>query len=1163
MSFGIHHWTFTGEVLGSEVKAALMKLVFNQSLQLSKKGSRESPLLADSGFDSLAWTEGKIVNLISTDASRVDECLRYGHLIWTGPVMVIFCLTLLLLNLGYSVLPGLALLILATEALKHVVGFTIKKRLLLNEALDRRVEASKETLQNIQLIKYYAWEKIFLKRILNIRTEELKHLRTYEIVSNGTFAISISIPLFCMVLTFAVFSLTGHELQPARVFSSLALFNCLRMPLATVPMLIGQIPNAVLSLDRIQKFLEVQNSEDIALDRSMSEAVVFDQATFYWPNNVEVHLARDLSAKGLSTERSPLLDDADQAIPTSSSIAESLSLNNINLRLGKSEFVAVTGRVASGKSSLLSALNEEMELRSGRVAACGSIAYSSQSPWIMSGTIKQNIIFGKKFKREKYDKVIEACALLKDLQAMPEGSETAVGERGVTLSGGQKQRIGLARAIYSDCPIVLLDDPFSAVDAKVAKHVFTEVFGGPFLRNRCTILVTHHLDLLPKADRIIWMRNGEIQACDTFGALRQAYPGFENLVRDLKSESNDVRKESPKCEEPPQDERSRNKQTSSLVEDEHQEVGSVSARIYKAYAVAAGGFCWQIVMLIVLCVAQATSLLTGLVLAWWTSDRFGLSRGSYICVYAVCGIAQYTLVFAFYTLYTINGLKASKRLLQNALTRILQTSMSYFNTTPIGRLLSLFTRDVDLIDGTTGSAIIVFLNSLAVVVSTIIFMSALLPWVIPLILFLLLGCFYSGKYYRRTARELKRHETVLRSICMAQVAEAITGSNTIRGCRAGEQFSHRLNNAINEMSACTHLVAATRQWLGFRLDFVGNVLVLAIAVIVVLQRERIDPSLSGLVMTYALAVVNQLAYLVSNAGQLEDSMVPVERMEHYSTAIPQEIDVKQEMDAIALSWPQGGKVDIYGLTIQYNPRHLPALSNLTMKIPSGGITNLVGRTGSGKSTFLASLFRMAPVPVSGSIHVDNVDISTISLQRLRGAISIVPQDPACWHGTVKDNVDPNHVLSDARIEKMLRKCSLSNSLSNSNHGLNLGSQVESGGSNLSFGQRQLLALARALLRNTGLLVLDEATSGLDTQTNDTILDVVKREVEERALTVLFVAHRMSSVKRLGGRVVVLEKGEMVEEGEIEQLWRKDVQGSDTAWFKELCQAAGVSFDQKY
>lgn len=1157
MSFGIHHWTFTGEVLGSEVKAALMKLIFNQSLLLSKMTDTKSP---GSGLNSLLWTEGKIVNLISTDASRVDDCLRYGHLIWTGPVMVVFCLTLLFLNLGYSVLPGLTLLIVATEALKHVVGFTIKKRLVLNETLDRRVEASKETLQNIQLIKYYAWEKTFLQRIFNIRTEELKHLRTYEIVSNGTFAVSISIPLFCMVLTFAVFSLTGHELQPAQVFSSLALFNCLRMPLAMVPMLIGQIPNAVISLNRIQELLEIHKSEDVILDGSMSEAVIFDQATFYWSTDIEVDSARDLSREGLSTEQTPLLDDADYAISTPPLMTKAFSLNNINLRLGRTEFIAITGRVASGKSSLLSSLNEELKLQSGRVAICGPIAYSSQSPWIMSGTLKQNILFGKTFRKYKYEKVIEACALLKDLEAMPEGSETAIGERGVTVSGGQKQRIGLARAIYSDCPIVLLDDPFSAVDAKVAQHIFDEVFGGPLLRDRCKILVTHNLELLPKADRVIWMENGEIQGCDTFSALRQAHPAFEDLVRNLKSESNDVRTRSPEWEESSRDEGSENAHTSSLTQEEHQEVGNVSAKIYNVYAIAAGGFCWQSILLIVLCVAQGTSLLTGLVLAWWTSDRFGLSRGLYICIYAVCGVAQYTLVFTFYTLYTLNGLKASKRLLQNALTRILQTPMSYFNATPIGRLLSLFTRDVDLIDCTTSSAIIVFLNSLAVVLSTIIFTVVLLPRVIPLVLLLLVGCFYSGRYYRRTARELKRHETVLRSICMAQVTEAITGSDTIRGYHAGEQFSYRLNNAIDEMSSCTHLAAATRQWLGVRLDAVGNVLVLAVAIIVVLQRKELDPSLSGLVMTYALAVVNQLAYLVSNAGQVEDGMVPVERMEHYSTAIPQEIDLKQEMDTVSLPWPQGGKVDTHELTVQYNPRQSPALSNLTLTILPGGITNLVGRTGSGKSTFLASLFRMAPVPVSGSISIDNVDISTISLHKLRSAISIVPQDPTCWRGTVRDNVDPDHSLSDARVGDMLQKCSLLNSSSSNEYGLSLNSQVESGGSNLSFGQRQLIALARALLRDTCLLILDEATSGLDTQTNDTILDIIKGEVKDRALTVLFVAHRMSSVKRLGGRVVVLEKGEVVEEGKIEQLWRKDSHGNHTAWFRELCQAAKVNFD---
>lgn len=1138
MSFGIHHWSFLGEVLGSEVSASLMKLVFDQSLVLSKK---------DASND--AWTEGKIVNLITTDANRVVGYLPYFHLIWTGPIMVAFCLILLFINLGYSLVPGLALLLLATEAMRRVVQFYIKKRESLNEVLDRRVEISKEALQIIQFIKYYAWEKIFLQRILNLRNEELKHFWSYMVVANGSFVVAMSVPLFATAMTFTVFSLTGHELEAAQVFSSLALFNCLRMPLSMIPRLMGRIPDAMISLNRIQAFLSIQESKDIIQDRKLEEAVKFENATFSWSSARTESSTEPFDVKNALTEETPLLENTEQSIPSPSVYEDAFVMKNVNLQLGRRELVAVTGRVGSGKSSLLSALSGEMQLQSGRLIIGGSMAHCTQSPWIMSGTIKQNVLFGKAFNKTKYDEVIKACALLYDLESLPNKSETAIGEKGVNLSGGQKQRLALARAMYSDCPIILLDDPLSAVDAEVGRHIFDKALRGPLLNDRCRIMATHRLELLPRVDRTVWIDEGEIRGFDTFEALKRKYPEFESLVQDLRLAANEEQTGEFEDTRPAEDGR---KDNLPLIEDEYQEVGIVSSKVYKAYASVSGGFRRQAFVLAMLCLSRVASVLNGLVLAWWTSNRFGLSKGLYIGLYVTFGALQYVLTFGFYTMTTFNGLKASKALLENVLDRIFRCPISFFHKTPVGRLLSLFTRDTALLDGWTASALTAFLSVLATILSTISFTSVLFPWMIPAILILLVGCFYYGRYYRRTVRELNRHETVLRSIGMAQATEAITGASTIRGYNTADHFASRLALATNEMSACDHHLAAIRQWLGVRLDSFGNILVLCIAVFIVLERTKLDPSLSGLVMTYALALVNSLAHMVDAAGDVEDCMVPVERMEHYTKSVPQEVEVEQGSDVVA-NWPQTGMIVLKELTIQYRPNDPPALRNVTLTISPQGITSLVGRTGSGKSTLLATLFRMTPAPITGAIYIDNVGISDVPLSRLRDAIAIVPQDPACWHGTIRDNMDPAHVLPDAQIEIMLRKCTLFSSSSNTEGRLSLTSHVDSTGSNLSLGQRQLLALARALLRNTRLLILDEATSALDKHTNNTILDILKNEVQERELTVLFVAHKIESVKHLGGRVVVLDRGEVVEEGEMEQLLVKDnVNGR--AWFQELCEA---------
>ncbi|KAL9114651.1 MAG: hypothetical protein Q9227_001329 [Pyrenula ochraceoflavens] len=1172
MSLGIYHWMYLGEVLGAETKAAVMNLTFQKSLKLSAAAKAGSITRGGKQEQSSGWTEGKIVNLISTDTTRIGSALQHGHLIWTAPLMVIFCLTLLFINLGWNVLPGLALLILATEGVKRVSSFAYARRAVLNKILDRRVELTKELLHAMQFIKSSAWEETFLKHIFDIRTDELHHLKVFETTANAYYAIAGAVPLFTMALTFAVFTVTGNAMQPATIFSSLALFNCLRMPLIMVPLMITEVANAFASIIRIQDFLSADESKSVTLDPLELEAISLTEASFEWTIVDDSYQTGGTATDGkLPDEQRPLLSASHENIEDPWRQRFVLRVND--LKIHPFEFVAVTGRVGSGKSSLLSALGGDMIMRSGHFSINGLVVHCTQTPFILSGSIRSNITFGKVFDEERFDQVLDACALRVDLDMMPNGSETRIGERGVTLSGGQKQRLGLARALYSECPIILLDDPLSTVDARVGQHILENAIFGPLLNGRCVVLATHQLHVLPRAHRIIWMDHGLIKAVDSYDALRRDFDEFDALVKDLAAHPtyNPVNEESSVITKDEKDDAP----VIRLIEDEYQDVGVVSFDVYKVYFASAGYLRWFFT-LVLTAFAQSTSLLNGLVLVWWTSDTFGLSTGVYIATYAGVGVVQYFLLFAYFAHATLNGLVSSNVLFRTALSRVSQAPMSFFNVTPAGRLLSLFTRDVDLIDTSTSAGLKMLLSGIALVCGTIVLMIGLLPLTAPVIVVLAAGCFHWGRYYRRSARELKRHEAVLRSICMAQSTEAINGSSTIRAYRAGDVFSKRLNEAINDMSAATHLIAAVRQWMTVRLEMIGNILVLLVALLVVAKRDSLDPSLSGLILTYALALVNQLGYLVQNAGRCEDDMVPVERINYYSTAIPNEFDYendKGDSSTVPSCWPLNGDVRFENLTLHYtSTSSTPALLNVSISLPASSMTAIVGRTGAGKSSFLASLYRMTPSPTAGVIYIDGVPIPDVPLAKLRSSISLVTQDPVCWKGSVRDNVDPQHSLPEARIEAMLQRCGLLNDTtsapdssrfdsSGSALKLKLTTELTASGANLSLGQRQLLSLARALLRNTRILVLDEATSALDKETDNRVLDLVREEARERGLTVVFVAHRIESVKRLGvNKVVVLEAGNVMEEGTPAELYaNKGSNGEGKGRFRDLCLRSAVVF----
>ena len=626
----------------------------------SKKQKGQSDTSKDVDGDGRGWGNGRIINLMSTDTYRIDQASSMFHMIWTSPISITLTLILLLINLTYSALSGFGLLVLTMPILGKTIRSLFRRRVRINKVTDQRVSLTQEILQAVRFVKYFGWETSFLGRIRKIRDREIRMIQVLLMMRNGINAVSMTMPIFASMLSFITFSLSQHALDPAPIFSSLALFNSLRIPLNLLPLVLGQVIDALSSIQRIQEFLLAEEAQDaVEWDKELKDAIVVNNADFTWernptqdPDNVpgkgprgkkELKAAKKAEKKAkseakLSSKRDSAGtmggDGVDSASTLTEHQQEPFSIKGIDVTVGRNELVAIIGSVGSGKSSLLAALAGDMRKTAGGVAMGATRAFCPQYAWIQNTTAKENIIFGKDFKRDWYEQVIEACALKPDFEMLPSGDQTEIGERGITVSGGQKQRLNIARAIYFDADIVLMDDPLSAVDAHVGRHIMDNAICG-LLKDKCRVLATHQLHVLNRCDRIIWMQDGRIETVDTFDNLMASNEAFQKLMATTAVEEREEDEEHAN-EDEVEDEKKESKKkggkkpAAALMQAEERAVKSVGWDVYVAYVRATGSLLVFPFVLIMLVLAQGANITTSLWLSYWTSNKFGYSTGVYV-----------------------------------------------------------------------------------------------------------------------------------------------------------------------------------------------------------------------------------------------------------------------------------------------------------------------------------------------------------------------------------------------------------------------------------------------------------------------------------------------------------------------------------------------------
>ncbi|KAI0408161.1 P-loop containing nucleoside triphosphate hydrolase protein [Xylaria palmicola] len=1186
-SLGINHFIYRGMMIGGQVRAVLISLIFEKSMVISnrakaggkaaknssteqkseedmKEDGKKDKKAGTSGVagDGVGWSNGRVVNLMSVDTYRLDQSSALFHIIWTAPIQCIITLVVLLINLSYSALAGFAVLVIGIPALTRAIRSLFRRRGLINKITDRRVTLTQEILQSVRFVKYFGWEAAFVKRLEAVRDQEIHGIQVLLAIRNAINSVSLSLPIYASFLSFITYSLTDHGLGPAEVFSSLALFNSLRLPLNLLPLVIGNIVDAWSSIRRIQGFMLSEDQEDTAVfNPETKNAVEVNNASFTWErtptqeNDKKAAGGKGAVKKGANqpakTEKGST-DTSESNSDTASTLVEErepFKLEQLNLAVGRKELIAVIGSVGSGKTSLLAALAGDMRKTSGEVILGASRAFCPQYAWIQNASVRQNILFGKDMNRGWYNEVVKACALQPDLDMLPDSDATEIGERGITVSGGQKQRLNIARAIYFDADIVLMDDPLSAVDAHVGRHIMDNAILG-LLKDKCRILATHQLWVLNRCDRIVWMDGGKIRAVDTYDNLMTNEPSFRLLMETSavheKKEEDDVAIE----EKSAGTDRKKKKKGRGLMQAEERAVSSVPWSVYASYVRASGSIFNAVLVFIALVVSQGGNIATSLWLSYWTADKFGYSQAVYIGVYAALGTAQAIFLFLFAIMLTIFGTRASKALLHQAVTRTLRAPMSFFDTTPLGRITNRFSRDVDVMDNNLTDAMRMYFLTLVTIISVFALIIAFFYYfaiaLVPLALFFVLA----ASYYRSSAREVKRFESVLRSVVFAKFSEGISGVASIRAYGLQGRFATDLRNAIDDMNSAYYLTFSNQRWLSVRLDLIGNLLVFTTGILVVTSRFSVPPSIGGLVLSYILSIVQMLQFTVRQLAEVENGMNAVERLLHYGTQLEEE--APEHTIDIRPSWPEKGEIAFDNVEMRYRANLPLVLKGLSMHVKGGERIGIVGRTGAGKSSIMSTLFRLVEIS-AGHITIDGIDIATIGLHDLRSRLAIIPQDPTLFHGTVRSNLDPFSEHSDLELWSALRQADLVAADAGPNDKdpgrIHLDSVVEEDGLNFSLGQRQLMALARALVRGSRIIVCDEATSSVDMETDDKIQKTMAAGFRGR--TLLCIAHRLRTIVGYD-RICVMDAGRIAELGTPLELW-----AMEGGIFRGMCERSGI------
>ncbi|KAL6579932.1 Canalicular multispecific organic anion transporter 2 [Orobanche minor] len=1084
------HWFMRLEIVGIRAKAVLIESIYSKALTLSFPSKQ-------------CYTSGDMINFMSVDAERVGNFIWYMHDPWMVILHIVLALMILYKSLGIASIAALVTFVVIMLANYPLTTLLEKYQKKLMESKDKRMKATTEILKNMGLLKLQVWEMKFLSRVVELRNCENVWLKKFLYTSVITTFVFWGFPTFVAVVTFWTCMMMGIPLETGKVLSALATFRILQGPIYSLPDTISMIIQTKVSLDRIASFLCLDDLDPNTVER-IHRATTSDVA------------AVEIFAGYFSWDPSP-------------ASGGSTTLKDINLTVQHGMRVAVCGAVGSGKSTLLSCILGEVPKISGALRL-----------------ISDNILFGREMDHERYDRVLEACSLKKDLDILSSGDQMIVGERGINLSGGQKQRIQIARALYQDADIYLFDDPFSAVDAHTSSHLFKECLLR-LCKFKTVIYVTHQVEFLSAADLILVMKNGRILQAGKYndilasgtdfvelvGAHEKALSAFNSIEPGVvkptfEGESSDkkaLEEESNDGKVGKADDMMENKK-GQLVKEVEREKGRTGLLLYWNYITTAYGGALVPFILLAQILFQVLQILSDYWMAWATPVSPGaksiIDRKNLIFIYialaigsAFCVLARETLLIAAY--------KTATSLFSKMHSCIFHAPMSFFDATPSGRILNRASTDQTAVDMSISYKVGAFAFSLIQLLGIVVVMSEVAWQVFVIFIPVIAISFWYQQYYIPSARELSRLVGVTKAPVIQHFAETISGASTIRSFDQESRFCETSMKLINGYSRPKFYNAAAMQWLSIRLDVLSSITFAASLIFLIsIPAGLIDPVIAGLSVTYGLNLNMLQGWMIWNLCDMENKIISVERILQYS-CITSEPPLVIEENRPDSSWPSHGEVNVQDLQIRYAPQLPLVLRGITCNFQGGKKTGIVGRTGSGKSTLIQAFFRIVE-PAAGVITLDGINICSIVLHDLRSRLSIIPQDPTMFEGTVRSNLDPLEQYSDKQIWEALDKCQLGDEVRKKEQKLD--SLVCENGENWSMGQRQLVCLGRVLLkRSSKVLILDEATASVDTATDNLIQQTLVEHFSDS--TVIIIAHRITFV--IDSDMVLLLSNGLVEE----------------------------------
>ncbi|XP_021426879.2 multidrug resistance-associated protein 4 [Oncorhynchus mykiss] len=1128
-----HLYFFHVQRTGMKMRVAMCHMIYKKALCLSSVAMGKT-------------TTGQIVNLLSNDVNKFDEVTIFLHFLWVGPLQAAAVLGLLWVEIGPSCLAGMAVLVILMPTQTMFGRLFSKFRSKTAALTDNRIRTMNEVVSGIRIIKMYAWEKPFSALVNEVRRKEISKIMSSSYLRGLNMASFFAASKIIVFITFTIYVLLGNTISASRVFVTVSLYSAVRLTVTLFfPSAVEKLSETRISVRRIKTFLLldeiVKSNHGFLQEEKQEPSVEIQDLICYW--------------------------DKSQDAP---------SLQNLSLTVKSEQLVAVIGPVGAGKSSLLSSILGELPHDKGVLKVKGQLTYASQQPWVFPGTIRSNILFGKELHPQKYEKVLRACALKRDMELLPDGDLTLIGDRGATLSGGQKARVNLARAVYQDADIYLLDDPLSAVDAEVGRHLFEQCICG-ILKNKPRILVTHQLQYLQAANQILVLKEGHMVARGTYSELQRSGVDFTSL---LKREEEGP--QAPGAETESRSPRSRTLSQNSVVShtssirsvkdgtdqlpaepvqtivEESRSEGTIGVGLYVKYLKAGANILVLIGVVLLQFLAQAAYILQDWWLAYWAGEQEKLnvngtvtvpngvnvteelSLDFYLGIYA--GLTGATLIFGFArSLMMFNVLvKAAQSLHNRMFNSILRTPVRFFDINPIGRVLNRFSKDIGQLDAALPWTFVDFIQIFLQIIGVIAVAASVIPWILIPLVPLVIVFLFLRRYFLQTSRDVKRLESTTRSPVFSHLSSSLQGLWTIRAFRAEERFQNTFDTYQDLHSESWFLFLVTSRWFAVRLDGMCAVFVTITAFGCLLLRDQVEAGSVGLALSYAVTLMGMFQWGVRQSAEVENMMTSVERVVEYTeleSEAPWETQKRPPPE-----WPSQGLITFDRVSFSYSSDGPVVLKDMKAMFRPKEKVGIVGRTGAGKSSLVSALFRLAEP--EGRIYIDGVLTSEIGLHDLRQKMSIIPQDPVLFTGTMRKNLDPFSQHTDEDLWNALQEVQLKSVVEELPNKME--TVLAESGSNFSVGQRQLVCLARAVLRKNRILIIDEATANVDPRTDELIQKTIRDKFRE--CTVLTIAHRLNTIID-SDRILVLDAGQIHAYDEPHTL----LQNHDGIFFKMVQQ----------